>query len=565
MDVHIRHNKTSKKKKNYFYYHLQWNTRIMSHQKDLEDIYSHDSMSSINSGFGGNDPVGLIGNQNLLATESEYFSGTAPSIAEEAASRTISRIQSKHSGNGIKVEGTAVGIDRTATVLEESKYSRFTPRKKDFIVAIGAGSCFLSPMSSLAFLPAIPEISTDFRTTGEILNISAAVYNIFMAISPCIFSPILDIYGRRFCFNICLSLFTISTVLCAVAQNLVMFYVFRALAALFGTAFFSVTAHMVGDIYPPEQRGTAMGWVLSGTQIGSAFGPVIGGIIVTYTLWRVIFGVLAALGFILAVVVYFFLPETSLETKHQIVLREAQKYNPKKKFVWINFNPFKVIYALKYPNLFLGGFIVMGLTYTMYGLLTPIRYVVDPRFNLTSPIFGALFYLPPGLGYFFGSLFGGRFADVVVKYFKKKKGRRIPEDRIYATLVPLGLVYPACMIIYGWSLEKEKGGMAVPIIFMFLSGVAQTFVFPAANTYCVDSMPEIGGDAVGSSYFSRNIAGAVASATCLKSINSIGVGWTCTISGFILWVSFAFAVILIWKGEDLRKAALKKDGLRNGD
>ena len=259
---------------------------------------------------------------------------------------------------------------------------------------------------------------------------------------------------------------------------------------------------------------------------------------------------------------FVFLPETSLETKHQIVLREARKDNPNKKFVFITYNPLRIMTALKYPNLSIDGFITISVVFTMYSLLTPIRYVMDPRFDLTSPILSALFYLPPGLGYLVGSLFGGRWADYTVKKYIKIKGRRVPEDRLRTILIPIGVVYPACMIIYGWSVEKEKGGIAVPVIFMFISGVAQTCIFPAANTYCVDSMPELGGDGIGSSYFSRYIAAAVASATCLRSIDNIGVGWSCTISAFVLWVGAICGIVLIYFGESMRKKALIKYGLR---
>ncbi|KAL7662740.1 Major facilitator superfamily (MFS) profile domain-containing protein [[Candida] zeylanoides] len=515
--------------------------------------------------------------------ELEY--ARVPSIAEEALSRKLSQIQSRRSSNN--PTSTVANSRRASSIALESAVrtqsaaasnadnrNRFSNAQKHFLVAMASCSCFLSPMSGLAFLPAVPEIAADFNTTGEILNISAAVYCVFMAISPCIFSPCSDIYGRRPTYIICLFFNAIFTILVAVSQDVAMFYVFRAMSALFGTAFFTTAAHMMGDIYAPTERGTAMGFVLTGAQLGPALGPVLGGIIVTYTSWRVIFWVLGATNFAMSALMFFFMPETSAQTKMSIAVNEINrireedettsegaKKSRKTRFVWIPYNPFTVIEALKYPNLLLGGFVVMSLTYTMYGLLTPIRYVVDPRFNLTKPIYGALFYLPPGVGYLVGSLYGGRWADRVVKRNIRVKRCRIPEDRIKAILIPLGFVYPVSMLIFGWTLQTEKGGMAVPIVVMFFGGIAQTFVFPATNTYCVDSMPELGGDAVGTSYCTRYIASAVASATCLKSINSIGIGLTCTISAIVLWVATGCAVILIYRGERLRINALKRAGI----
>jgi hypothetical protein len=120
----------------------------------------------------------------------------------------------------------------------------------------------------------------------------------------------------------------------------------------------------------------------------------------------------------------------------------------------------------------------------MYSLVTPIRYVLDPRFNLTSPLQAGLFYLAPGLGYFFGTFFGGSYADFIVKRWIKKRGKRIPEDRLRAGLLPFFFVLPGTIMIYGWSVDKEKGGIAVPVLAMFFNAFSQLLVFPSVNTYC---------------------------------------------------------------------------------
>jgi MFS family permease len=75
----------------------------------------------------------------------------------------------------------------------------------------------------------------------------------------------------------------------ALSPNLAAFYIFRILTAFEGTSFLTIGASCIGDIYRPTERATAMGWFLSGTLIGPALGPFIGGIIVTFRSWRVIF------------------------------------------------------------------------------------------------------------------------------------------------------------------------------------------------------------------------------------------------------------------------------------
>lgn len=138
-----------------------------------------------------------------------------------------------------------------------------------------------------------------------------------------------------------------------------------------------------------------------------------------------------------------------------------------------------------------------SLVWNQFSLLTPIRYVLDPRFHLTSPIQAGLFFLAPGLGYFFGTFFGGAYADYVVKKYITVRGYRVPEDRLRSCLPFLGAVIPGCMFVYGWSVEKKKGGIALPVIVMFIQGVAQMFCFPCLNVYCLDVMPHKAAEVIG--------------------------------------------------------------------
>ncbi|GME75160.1 unnamed protein product [Ambrosiozyma monospora] len=437
---------------------------------------------------------------------------------------------------------------------DDPMYDRFSEVQKTIFVAIVSYTCFLSPISNLAFVPAIPELAADLNTTATIINASNAVYAIGMAISPILLAPLASLYGKRTMMIWCAIGFTTFTALSGASQNLPMFFVFRVLTAIAGTSCFSIGGAIVGDIKRPKERGRAMGWVLLGTQVGPCCGPVIGGLIITYTNWRVIFWVMTGLGAIDLVLVVFVLKETS-----RIVVAHELKKQTGKKFVFVSYNPLRVILAFRYTNLILAGFVASSLTYNMYGFLTPIRQVINPRFNLNTPIYGALFYFAPGIGYIFGSFVGGRYADhTVKKWMKKRNGVRVPEDRLKSGLIAQGFVQPVCMLIYGWCLRYRKGGKAVPIIAMFFCAFAQTIVFPSLNAYCIDCLPELKGDAIASNYFARFIIGsAVASGTCLVQINSIGVGWYSTISALVLWFGFACYLLLVIFGAKLREQASK--------
>ena len=287
--------------------------------------------------------------------------------------------------------------------------------------------------------------------------------------------------------------------------------------------------------------------------MGPAFGPFIGGIIVTFRSWRAIFWLQSALGGLATILVVLFLPETIPHKKIDDFLEDGKKQTARKVLHLVN--PFRVaILLLEYPNLLIVGTASSSLVWNMYSLLTPIRYVLNPRFHLTSPIQSGLFYIAPGCGYLAGSFFGGRWADHTVKKWIKKSGQRVPEDRLKSCLPFIGIVVPGCMVIYGWSVDKEVGGIPLPVLAMFIQGVAQLFCFPSLNTYCLDVMQSKGrsSEVVAGNYMIRYFFAAAGSAVCLPAIEKIGVGWFSTISACFMLFTTGLVILTTISGEKWR-------------
>lgn len=95
------------------------------------------------------------------------------------------------------------------------------------------------------------------------------------------------------------------------------------------------------------------------------------------------------------------------------------------------------------------------------------------------------------------------------------------------------------MLVYGWAVEKAVGGIPVPVLAMFLQGVAQLFCFPSLNTYCLDVMQATGRSAevVAGNYMFRYVFAALGSGIVLPAVEAIGVGWFSSISALFLVVS----------------------------
>ncbi|PBP22270.1 major facilitator superfamily transporter [Diplocarpon rosae] len=444
-------------------------------------------------------------------------------------------------------------------------YDRLSLSRKLVIVALLSYCSFLAPISSTTILAAIPEVAATYDSTGTVISLSSALYMVFMGVSPCFWGPL---------SQICLltaALFCTCSLGTALAPNLAAYFVFRILTAFEGTSFLIVGASCIGDIYRPTERATAMGWFLSGTLIGPAFGPFIGGIIVTFKSWRVIFYLQSALAGVALIGAYFLLPETAHHKKADDLV--GLPLQARAKVLVSMLDPWRVVRLYKYPNLIMVSLASASLVWNMYSLLTPIRYILNPRFDLNSPIESGLFYLAPGCGYILGTFFGGRYADHITVTWKVKRGdTRIPEDRLRSALPFMGVAIPFCILIYGWSIEKRFGGIALPVIMMFCQGVAQLFCFPSLNTYCLDVMQSHSAEVIAGNYMIRYLFAALGSGTVLPAVEKIGVGWFSTISaGFLVGSSLAtYAAVrwgVVWREsvDEKRRARRREKGMAVGD
>ncbi|CAN8096942.1 unnamed protein product [Discula destructiva] len=440
-----------------------------------------------------------------------------------------------------------------------SPYDRFPAHRKTLMVAVMAWCGLLSPISSTTVLSAIPEVAATFHTTGTMISLSNALYLVFMAVSTCFWGPLCSVLGRR---RSCLTtgiVFLLCSIASALAPNIAAFFIFRMITAIFATAFLVIGPAVIGDLFHPTERATALSWFYTGALVGPCFGPLIGGIIVTYADWRAIFWLQTALAGIGILGPFFLLHETMIANKDskKVILAGLPTFAEKARYLAKATSPIRPISLLfKSKNLMLIALASGSLVWNQYSLLTPIRYVLNPRFHLSTPLEGGLFYLAPGIGYIIGTLLGGRWSDAIVRrWIARRGGERVAEDRLRSCVVFLGIVLPGCMLIYGWSVDQAVGGIPVPVVFMFAQGVAQSFCFPSLNSYLLDVAQARGksAEAVAGNFMVRYSFGAVGSAVVLPAVASIGVGWFSTVSAALMLLGGLGVCIAIRHGRGWRE------------
>ena len=71
---------------------------------------------------------------------------------------------------------------------------RLPHSRKVIIVALLSFCSFLAPISSTTILAAIPEVAATYGSNGTIINLSNALYMLFMGVSPCFWGPLTQVW-----------------------------------------------------------------------------------------------------------------------------------------------------------------------------------------------------------------------------------------------------------------------------------------------------------------------------------------------------------------------------------
>ncbi|RDW57517.1 synaptic vesicle transporter [Coleophoma cylindrospora] len=432
--------------------------------------------------------------------------------------------------------------------------------RKSVITFVASWMTFASTFSSAALFPAVPEIAADFGTSEEIINVTNAAVFLAMGTSTLIWGPLASIIGRRTAYIISGFMLFVSSIGMAVAPNLATFVAMRLLAAFEGTYFMVAGQTIIADLFIPTKRGTAVGFFMSGSVMGPALGPCLGGIITSYASWRILFWTQTAMvgiGFILSV---FFVP--SVKTPSSEVGESTKRPSMLTMENLAKFNPINTFKMLRYPNILLTDIACGFLAYPQYSLLIGPEYVINPRFHLNGSAVSGVFYFAPAVGFLTGSLIGGKFADITVKKWIKKRGMRLPQDRLNSGIYAFFIVVPVAYMIYGWVLEKEVGGLAVPVISIAFTGFGIMAAFNSLNTYCAEAIPAHRTEIMSTKYFIQYVFGATANATFLPLEKKIGIGLVSTI-GAVLTILSGCIVILVAKRGLVMQRWVEKSRTKN--
>lgn len=196
-------------------------------------------------------------------------------------------------------------------------YSIFSASHRRILTAILGIASIASPLSANIYLPLLPLLQKQYRSSAQAINLTLTLYVVIQAGMPAFFAPAADAHGRRLISIITYIIFTVASLGLAINdisgnRSYVALILLRAMSALGVSACASITYGVVSDVCIPAQRGTMVGPAISAANVGTVLGPVVGGLIA----WRTgggawVFFTLAIFGTTSLVLMIFLLPETA--------------------------------------------------------------------------------------------------------------------------------------------------------------------------------------------------------------------------------------------------------------
>lgn len=164
--------------------------------------------------------------------------------------------------------------------------------------------------------PALPSIQNYFGIGDRILAWTFSIYVLFNLIGTPLMAKLSDKYGRRSIYILDVTLFALGSLIVALSpqKGFAVLLIGRALQGFGAGGIFPVASAVIGDTFPPEKRGRALG--LIGAVFGLAFlvGPILGGIILSVTTWQWLFIINLPIALVVITLGWRLLPATRPDT-----------------------------------------------------------------------------------------------------------------------------------------------------------------------------------------------------------------------------------------------------------
>ena len=194
----------------------------------------------------------------------------------------------------------------TDTFSKNTDHYATTQRIVLIVITIGS---FLTPFMMSAINIALPSIQRDFGADAVMLSWVATSYLLATAIFLVPIGKIADIHGRNRIYKWGFIIFTLVSFASGLVPTIELLILMRILQGVGGAMIMTTGMALLISVFPPQERGKALGFTVSAIYIGLSLGPFIGGFLTQQFGWQSIFLLIAPLGLIVIVLIQKYLSD----------------------------------------------------------------------------------------------------------------------------------------------------------------------------------------------------------------------------------------------------------------
>ena len=410
---------------------------------------------------------------------------------------------------------------------------------KRSVLTVTAFASFLTPFMGSSVNLALPSIGNEFGANAVTLNWIVSSYMLSTSILLLPAGRVGDILGRKKIFTAGLVIFTVTMILLTFTPNITWLIGARVLQGLGSAMLFGTNMAILTSVFPPGERGRAMGINVTAVYTGLASGPFLGGLLTRYLGWRSIFAFLVPMGIISLILI---------RTKMKEEWAEAKGEN----FDWQG----AVIYGLSLAALMYGFSklpSVAGWVITAAGLILMPLFIIRekktkyPLFDITLISKNRVFAFSnlAALIHYAATSAIGFFLSLYLQYIKDLG----PRDAGFVLMcwpLTMALISPAA----GKLSDKQNPGVLASIGMAITSAGLIMLCFLSAGTSVVFVIAVLVIMGIGFSLFSSPNSNAVMSSVEKKQLgNASGMLGTMRNVGQTFSMAIALMLLALFMGQ----------------
>ena len=445
--------------------------------------------------------------------------------------------------------------------------------KRYLIFGVISITMLTNTMSGTVVAVAFPNIVSSFNISLIVAGWVLGANQLACTVGMPLIGKIGDAYGNKSTALLCICLFTLGSLFCALAPNIETLIVFRFIQGLGVGGLLPIGTSIIADQFH-DNRQKYIGLLPSFNALGSILGPNLGGWLTTAYGWRATFWVFVPIGLLTLIAILVLVTKTSGKPSKldfvgaglltgilsAVMIAISLMGNTQQNISWIQVGLILAV-GIALLVMFIRRQAKVKNPIIDLEILKERRFLASNMYNfiLGVGLLGVSSFIPLYAVSIFGmSTFDSGFvmtprsigimaASIVISIYLVRWGYRRP--MIIGTVVTaasfiiMSIVNPHT-VLCGWQIND----FLLLSIILLVNGIAWGVITPAANNACIELMPDKVGTVVGVRGMFRMLGGAIGISVITLALNnshSLQQGFFIVLFGTAIILALSLPLIFI--------------------